>query len=386
MKRTTVIFADNAATTKLDPVALDAMMPFLRDEFGNPSSPYSFSRSVKKAIADARVQIAECIGAVPDEIFFTSGGSESNNWAIKGLAEARSEIGRHIITSAIDHHAVLNSCRHLEMNGWEVTYLIPDKKGHILPSMLAAAIRSDTICISVMLANNEIGTIEDIQALASLAKRCDVSFHTDAVQAVGHIPVDVRELSVDMLSASAHKFNGPKGIGFLFVRKGTPLVNFIDGGRQEFEQRAGTENVAGVVGMAVALKNNCDRMTQNTEKLQHLTDVFRQRIQNKIPSAVFNGDEKSRLPGHISFSIPGISGEALLHILDLKGIAISTGAACNSNFTEISHVLKAINLPESQAKGTIRISLGYNNTENDPIDIVDAIVAYMERVKQAGSL
>lgn len=375
------IYADNAATTKLDPLAFKAMLSLMRDDYANASSPYSFSRAAKKALADARMIIANVIGVQPEEIFFTSGGTESNNWAIKGLAEARSPFGKHIITSAIEHHAVLKPCAHLERHGYEITYLPVDSCGCVSKVDLAKAIRSDTIAITIMMANNEIGSIQDISGLTEIAEKNNILFHTDAIQAVGHIPIKIDPLRIDLLSASAHKFNGPKGVGFLFVRNGTPLVNFIDGGRQENGQRGGTENVASIVGMAVALKNNFDKMFENTTKMECLSDIFRQSIQNRIPSAIFNGNEESHLAGHISLSIPGISGEALLHFLDLKGIAIATSAACNSNSVDISHVLKAINLSETLAKGTIRISFGCNNTENDPIAIADAIFSYMELVK-----
>ncbi|MGE4300418.1 MAG: cysteine desulfurase family protein [Victivallaceae bacterium] len=379
------IYADNAATTKLDPLALDAMLPFLQDNFGNPSGLYSLSRSAKKAIEDARLLIAECIGALPEEIYFTSGGSESDNWAIKGVGGLKSTSKYHIVTTAIEHHAVLNACKKLAKQGAKITYLIPDTKGHISPQMLAASIRPDTICISIMLANNEIGTIEDIPALSKLAKEYKILFHTDAVQAMGHIPVNVHSLGTDILSASAHKFNGPKGTGFLFIRNGVPIRNFIDGGQQEHGHRAGTENVSGIVGMAVALKNNCMRMEQSANRLRRMENIFINSILQSLPSAIFNGDTARKLPGHVSLSLPGISSESLLHVLDLKGIAISTGAACDSQSVRISHVLKAIGLSESLANGTIRITFGSNNTEEDPIAIANEIITYYNKVTSQNS-
>ena len=375
-----MIYADNAATTKLDPLALEAMLPFFQTHYGNGSSLYSFSRSVKKALVNSRNIIAASIGANPEEIFFTSGGTESNNWAIKGISETRKSYGKHIITSSIEHHAVLNPCVRLEQQGYAITYLPVDSFGNISKNELDKAIRPETIGISIMAANNEIGTLLDIPEFTGIAKKYKIPFHTDAVQAVGHVPIDVNTMGIDLLSASAHKFNGPKGVGFLFIRSGTSLANLLDGGMQENGNRPGTENIAGIVGMAVALKNNCDMMIQNTEKLVNLVNLFKQKIKNKIPSVVFNGDEKLSLPGHISLSIPGISGEALLHFLDLKGIAISTGAACNLNSLGSSHVLKAIDLNEILSKGTIRISFGKSNSGSDSITIAKSIVNYVDKI------
>lgn len=376
------IYADNAATSKLDPLALEAMLPFLREDFGNPSSLHSFGRSPRSILNESRQQIAECIGASPEEIFFTSGGTESNNWALKGLAKANTNNKKHIITSAIEHHAVLNTCSHLEHQGFEVTYIPVDSKGHISKVDLENAIRQDTICISIMLASNEIGTIEDIATISSISNKYNIPFHTDAVQAVGHIPVDIKKLGVDLLSASAHKFNGPKGVGFLFVRKGTTLFNFMDGGYQENGCRAGTENIPGIVGMTVALRNNYKNIQANTEKINNLTFLFKKYISQAITPVKFNGDQCSSLPGNVSVSIPGISGESLLHYLDLKGIAVSTGSACNSQSVEISHVLKAIKLSETLANGTIRISFGKNNFENDPIIIAEEIISYCKKINK----
>ena len=372
-----MIYADNAATTRLAPEALEAMMPFLSDEYGNPSSLYSFSRSAKKALADARSVIAECIGASPDEIFFTSGGTESDNWAIKGFMP----YGK-VIASRIEHHAVINAlayCDHFHHGPGKL--LAVDKRGTVSFKSLDNALSRRVALVSVMLANNEIGTIEPIRELAARAHEYGAAFHTDAVQAVGHIPVNVGALGVDLLSASAHKFHGPKGIGFLYCKKGVSLERFLDGGQQEAGRRAGTENVAAIVGMATALKLSCERMNEVTARLYEMTDCFKKRISANIPEAVFNGDPEHRLPGHISLSIPGISGEALMHVLDLKGIAISTGAACDSRSTKISDVLKAIGLPVKLARGTVRITFGAYNTVNQAQYIADKIVEYCKTAR-----
>ena len=372
-----MIYADNAATTKLAPEALEAMMPFLTEEYGNPSSLYSFSRPAKKALADARTVIAECIGASPDEIVFTSGGTESDNWAINNFVFATLHRKRNILISSIEHHAIFNTCRKIALvHRYTITPVAVNDKGKIILPIYKEHVEEFPDGISIMLANNEIGTIEDIAQMADIAHHYRIPFHTDAVQAVGHIPIDVRDLGVDMLSASAHKFNGPKGIGFLYVKQSTVLKPFIDGGQQEAGRRAGTENVASIVGMATALKLNCERMSDNRRKLKNLSKTFKNIISEHLPNAVFNGDQVRRLPGHISLSLPGISAEGLLHVLDLQGIAVSTGAACNSKSTEISHVLKAIELPKKLAKGTLRITFGPDNTEDQARYIADKIIRY----------
>lgn len=377
-----MIYADNAATTQLDPVALDAMLPFLRDSYANPSSLYSFSRSAKKALLEARETIAECIGAKPEEIIFTSGGSESDNWAIKNFVFATSPGKRQLLTSSIEHHAILNSCAEaVKLFGCSTVYASVDKLGAIDFDDFRSKLSDDIAGVSIMLANNEVGTIEDVKTLAAIAHEHNILFHTDAVQAVGHIPIDVKDLSVDMLSASAHKFNGPKGIGFLFVKKDTPLVNFVNGGQQEFSRRAGTENVASIVGMATALKNNCAAMHENALKLRQIEQRFKEIVSENISDVVFNGNPDNHLPGLISLSIPSCSGESLLHILDLKGIAVSTGAACNSKDTEISHVLKAMNYPDNLAKGTLRISFGKYNSIDDAENLARCLLQYVQKKK-----
>lgn len=367
-----LIYADNAATTKLSRAAFDAMTPWLLNEYGNASQPYAFARKPKKALADARALIAQCINAQPDEIFFTSGGTESDNWAIKGSAFADPQKGA-TITSAFEHHAVLHSCAAIERLGYPVAYLMPTVDGIISPESLKRMISNSTRLVSVMYANNEIGSIQPIKELCSLAHSHGALFHTDAVQAVGHVKIDVQELNVDMLSASAHKFNGPKGIGFLYIRKGVEIVPYADGGSQEHSHRAGTENIASIVGMATALKENCNNLSEHTTKINLLEQQLLASLTQANLSFVRNGGSIT-LPGLISLSFVGFDGEAILHRMDLSGICISTGSACNSERTEVSHVLKAINLDERLARGTIRISIGSNNSEADIDAIVNAMI------------
>lgn len=368
------IYADNAATTQLDMDAFEAMKPYLLGEYGNASQPYSFARTAKKALKNSRETIAQCIGAQPEEIFFTSGGTESDNWAIKGTAF--SDPSKHaFITSVIEHHAILRPCADIERMGYPVSYLPVDYTGTVNVGTLSEYINSDTRLVSIMTANNEIGSIQDISALAAIAHSCGAIFHTDAVQAVGHIEIDVNSLGVDMLSASAHKFNGPKGIGFLYVRKGTPLMPYTSGGGQEHHMRAGTENVASIVGMATALKKNVAAMKDTASHLALLENRLLVGLSNANIRFSRNGS-KVHIPGNLSLSFPGYSGEALLHRLDLMGICVSTGSACNSQETQISHVLRAIGLKPELAKGTIRLSFGRNNSEND----VDIIIESLRRI------
>jgi len=375
------IYADNAATTKLDIDAFEAMKPYLLEDYGNASQPYFFAKKPKIALKQARKTIAECIGAEPEEIFFTSGGSESDNWAIKRFALFATDI-RHIITSNIEHHAVLHSVEAERKYGnADVCYLEVDDKGLVNMNQLekilnrprTAIASCESTLVSVMLANNEIGTIQPIQELAALSREYGARFHTDAVQAVGHIPVDVNKLGVSLLSASAHKFNGPKGIGFLYSRGGIPSL--IDGGTQEMGSRAGTENVAAIVGMATALKKNCIEMEANTKRISRLESLLLDKLKEHGLDYIRNG--VNQLPGNISLSFADVEGEMLLHRLDLKKICISTGAACDSVNTQVSHVIKAIGVPEKYAKGTIRISLGKDNTEDDVRIIADSIIAIL---------
>ena len=367
-----LIYADNAATTQMDIAAFEAMKPFLTNEYGNASQLYAFARKPKKALQDARETIASCIGAAPEEIFFTSGGTESDNWAIKGSALLNAH--KHAtVTSAFEHHAVLHPCKSLERSGYPVAYMWPSRDGYITAEILKEYITSQTYLTSVMFANNEIGTIQPIKELCAVAHENGSLFHTDAVQAVGHIPVDVYDLGVDMLSASAHKFNGPKGVGFLYIRSGLKVMPYSDGGAHEFGLRAGTENVAGIVGMAVALKNNCDALEENTRYVEGLASELVGMLNSSGVKYAMNGGT-NRLPGLLSLSFPEFDGEAILHRLDLAGICISTGSACNSKSTEISHVLQAIHLGDKYAKGTIRISLGKDNIEDDVEAIFKALM------------
>lgn len=362
-----MIYADNAATTKLGAEAFEAMKPYLLNDYSNPSQPYIFSRSSKKAIKEARQTIAECIGAEPDEIYFTSGGTESDNWAIKGIAMHDTD-KRCVITSEFEHHAVLRSCETLEYLGYPVAYLKPNTDGFVAPENLKDIIHSPVL-VSIMYANNEIGTIQPISELADIAHKHGAYFHTDAIQAIGHIPINVKELGVDLLSASAHKFNGPKGIGFLYIKKSVKILPLLNGGSQENGIRGGTENVASIVGMAIALKNNCENMQNNEEHIKAVSDAF---ISNLKVEYRLNGNG-NKLSGINSISFKVKSGESLLHLLDLRGICVSTGSACDSVNTQISHVLQAINVPEDIAKGTIRVSFSKDNTIEDAIAIAAAL-------------
>ena len=367
-----MIYADNAATTKLDIEAFEAMKPYLLEDYANASQPYSFSRGVKKALKDSREIIAKCINAEPDEIYFTSGGTESDNWAIKGIAY-NSSIRKAIITNNIEHHAVLNSCRQVERIGFPVAYLPANEEAVIFPEILKQFITKQTKLVSIMMANNEVGSIQPIKELCAIAHDNGAIFHTDAVQAVGHIPVDVKALGVDLLSASAHKFNGPKGVGFLYIKKGTNIAEHEVGGRQEQALRAGTENVAAIVGMAIALKNNCNNLAKNSELITGIEDKFKSLLSKTNMDFIVNGS-KLHIPGNISLSFKNADGEMLLHRLDLLGIMISTGAACDSKSTQISHVLQAIKASEEYAKGTIRISFGKYNSLKDAEIIVNGLI------------
>lgn len=366
------IYADNAATTKLDKAAFEAMTPWLVEAYGNASQPYAFARKPKKALADARATIAECIGTLPEEIYFTSGGTESDNWVVKGSAFSDPE-KKKMITSAFEHHAVLHSCAAIEHLGYPVTYMQPLEEGYITPEILENNITGNTRLVSVMLANNEIGSIQPVRELCKVAHAHGALFHTDAVQAVGHIKINVRDLGVDFLSASAHKFNGPKGIGFLYIRNGVKLSSYLDGGAQENAHRAGTENTAAIVGMATALKVNCDLLKQNQQHISVLEKKLISRLDEAGVVYQYNGGNH-KLPGLLSLSFPGKDGESILHRMDLMGISISTGSACDSVKTEISHVLQAIRLNEDYARGTIRISLGKYNTEDEIERMVVSII------------
>ncbi|WP_455654132.1 cysteine desulfurase family protein [Phascolarctobacterium sp.] len=366
-----MIYADNAATTQLDIDAFEKMKKFLLNDYGNASQLYSFSRAAKKALKEARITIADCICALPEEIYFTSGGTESDNWAIKGLQTLGDD--RATITSKIEHHAVLNACAATEKLGFPVAYLSVDEHGVVLPETLCDVITSKTKLVSIMLANNEIGTIEPVKELAKITHAHGALFHTDAVQAVGHIPIDVNALGVDMLSASGHKFNAPKGVGFLYIRKGVNINPYADGGAQEFGMRAGTENVAAIVAMAVALKKNCANMQETQKKLLRMEAEFIQTLDDAGTDYIRNGFA-NRMPGNINISIRGANGEMLLHRLDLKGICISTGSACDSVNTQVSHVIEAIGVPDAYAQGTIRVSFGTMNSEDDAKTVAEGII------------
>ncbi|MCS7201797.1 MAG: cysteine desulfurase NifS [Dictyoglomus sp.] len=362
MKR---IYLDYAATTPIRPEVWSAMEPFLKEIYGNPSSLHSFGRESRVAIEEAREKIAKAISAKPEEIIFTSGGTEANNMVLKGVAFALQDKGKHIITTPIEHHSVLEPCHFLEKLGFEITYLPVDRTGLVDPDDLKKAIRKDTILISIMHANNEIGTIEPIKELSQIAKEREIYFHTDGVQTVGHIPVNVKELGVDFLSISAHKFYGPKGVGALYVRKGARFYPLLHGGEQEGRRRAGTENVAGIVGMGKALELAILELDKEMERLTKLRDYFISEVERRIPDSYLNGDRTKRLPNNINFSFAYIEGEALLLNLDMEGIGVSTGSACSSSSLEPSHVLSAIGVPIELVHGSLRFTLGLWTTKED---------------------
>ena len=367
-----MIYADNAATTKLDIDAFEAMKPYLLSDYGNVSQPYSFSRIAKKALKDSRIIIAECIGALPEEIFFTSGGTESDNWAIKGVMLLQ-DTSYNVITSEFEHHAILHTCEAIEKLSHPVMYLHPTKMGFVTPDILNTVITDKTKLVSIMMVNNEIGTIQPIKELCRISHKYGALFHTDAVQAVGHIQVDVKDLGIDMLSCSAHKFNGPKGIGFLYIRKGTKTESYFDGGAQEYGMRAGTENIASIVGMAEALKKNVKDIETNQAHLHMLERIILDSLTATDIDYKRNGKEPY-VPGNLSLSFKNWEGELLLHRLDLMGIMVSTGSACDSKNTQVSHVLRAMEVDEDYALGTIRISLGRDNTKDEVEKIAKSLI------------
>ncbi len=376
-----IIYADNAATTKLNSKAYEAMQRYLVEEYGNPSQAYSLSRSSKYALKCARETIAKCINAEPDEIYFTSGGTESDNCAIKGTAFAFDR-KKTVITSAIEHHAVLRSCEFIERIGYPVVYLGVTEEGIIKPEKFESVITDNTGLVSIMYANNEIGTIEPIKELVDLSHKHGALFHTDAVQAIGHIAIDVKELGVDLLSASAHKFGGPKGIGFLYIKKGTDIISYLNGGSQEHGLRAGTENVASIVGMSVALEESVTNISVGASITELEKEFFNLLAANGLEEGreyIRNGKKDAHLPGFINISFKDKDGEAIMHRLDLKGIMISTGAACDSVNTQISHVIKAINVPSAFEKGTIRISLSKYNTIQDVKEIAQYLCGIIKK-------
>ena len=374
-----LIYLDNAATTKTAPEVVDAMIPYFTEHYGNPSSVYSFASGNKEVVSRQREIIAQALGAQANEIYFTAGGSESDNWALKATAEAYEKKGKHIITTKIEHHAILHTCEYLEkQRGFEITYLDVDENGVVKLDELKKAIRPDTILISVMFANNEIGTIKPIREIGEIAQEHKILFHTDAVQAFGQIPIDVDACHIDMLSASGHKLNGPKGIGFLYIRKGVKIRSFVHGGAQERKRRAGTENVPGIVGMGAAVERAMRTMETRTAKERKLRDYLIERIEAEIPYCRLNGDRTNRLPNNVNFSFRFIEGESLLIMLDMKGICASSGSACTSGSLDPSHVLLAIGLPHEIAHGSLRMTLGEETTREDldyTVDTLKEIVA-----------
>ena len=379
------VYADNAATTRLSKTALDHMLPWLQEGYGNPSSVYQLGRESRRALDQARDQVASALGAKPEEILFTGGGTEAANWAIRGVAKNLSAKGRHIITSAVEHHAVSHTLEDLEKQGFEVTSLPVDQNGRVSTEELAAAIRPDTILITIMFANNEIGTIQPVAEIGALAKARGVLFHTDAVQAVGHVPIDVQAMHIDLLSLSAHKFRGPKGVGALYVRRGVKLPSFITGGGQEKGQRAGTENVAGIVGLAAALSESVEHMEEHRAKTEALRDKLIAGML-ALPAVTLTGDPKNRLPGNASFAVACVEGEAMILLLDAAGIAASSGSACSSGALDPSHVLLAIGLSHEAAHGSVRLSFGEENTEADVDYILEKIPGIIEKLRAMSPL
>jgi cysteine desulfurase len=379
MKR---IYLDNAATTPVDERVLQEMLPYFSEDYGNPSAIYEEAHVAKRAVDKAREQVAAAIDADPKEVYFTAGGSESDNWAIKGVALRNQKKGRHIITSAIEHHAVLHTCQYLEKMGFEVTYLPVDEKGMISLDDLKKAIRDDTILVSIMYANNEIGTIEPIKAIGEIVKPKGIIFHTDAVQALGNIPIDVKDLNVDMLSMSSHKIYGPKGVGALYIRKGVPIDNLVHGGGQERRRRAGTENTAGIVGFGKAAEIAMEELPQNMKHMQTLRDALIAGVTSKIPQVKLNGHPTERLPGNANFCFAYIEGESILLSLDMIGVAGSSGSACTSGSLDPSHVLLAIGLPAGVAHGSLRLTIGRHTTMEDINYVVDNLVGIIERLRK----
>ena len=376
-----MIYLDNAATTKTAPEVVDAMLPYFSEYYGNASTIYSLGAESKKAMDHARQTIADSLGAKPEEIYFTAGGSESDNWALKATAEAYASKGKHIITTKIEHHAILHTCEYLEKRGFEITYLNVDRDGLISLDELKAAIRPDTILISVMFANNEIGTIEPIAEIGEIAKEHGVLFHTDAVQAYAQVPINVDEMHIDMLSASGHKLNGPKGIGFLYIRKGVKIRSFVHGGAQERSRRAGTENIPGIVGLGAAVERAMRIMDTKTRKEIELRDYLIERLENEIPHCWLNGHRTKRLPNNINFSFLFIEGESMLIMLDMKGICASSGSACTSGSLDPSHVLLAIGLKHEEAHGSLRLTLSEESTKEEMDIVAEEVKKIVQRLR-----
>ncbi|MDD6464828.1 MAG: cysteine desulfurase NifS [Coprococcus sp.] len=381
-----LIYLDHAATTAVHPDVLKEMLPYFTDRFGNPSSVYGFAANNKNKLTEARETIAGALGAKPEEIYFTAGGSESDNWALKCTAEAYGVYGGHIITTKIEHHAILHTCKYLQNRGYDVTYLDVDENGLVDLNTLEAAIRPDTFLISIMFANNEIGTIEPIKEIGEIAHRHGILFHTDAVQAFGQIPIHVDGMNIDMLSASGHKFNGPKGIGFLYIKKGLKLKSFIHGGQQERGRRAGTENVPGIVGIAKACEIAMAEMEERMKKETELRDYLIERILKEIPYTRLNGHSKKRLPNNVNISFQFVEGESILIMLDMAGICASSGSACTSGSVDPSHVLLAIGLPHEIAHGSLRLTIGYENTKEEMDTVVDNLKRIITNLRNMSPL
>lgn len=381
-----VIYLDNAATTQVYPEVVEAMTPFFTEYYGNPSAIYSFAGEANKAVTQAREKLASVIHAKPEEIYFTGGGSESDNWALKATVEAYANKGKHIITTAIEHHAILHTAEYLEKNGCDVTYVGVDENGVVKLDELKAAIRPDTILISVMTANNEIGTIQPIEEIGKIAKENKILFHTDAVQAFGHIPIDVDKMNIDMLSASGHKINGPKGIGIMYIRKGVKIRSFVHGGAQERQRRAGTHNVPGIVGFGKAIELAADNMEERIKYETELRDYLIERVLSEIPYTRLNGHKTDRLPNNASFCFQFIEGESMLILLDQQGICGSSGSACTSGSLDPSHVLLAIGLPHEIAHGSLRLTLSEKTTKEEIDFTVDELKKIIERLRSMSPL
>ncbi|HQG00371.1 MAG TPA: cysteine desulfurase NifS [Clostridia bacterium] len=380
------IYLDNAATTQLDQDVLEKMKPFIRDYYGNPSSIYSFGRESLKAIEQARETVASCFNCRSSEIYFTSCGTESDNWAIKGICSSHRAKGKHIITTNIEHPAVLDTFRYMKKIGYDITLVPVEKNGIVNASDIEKAIRKDTILISVMFANNEIGTIQPIAEIGAIAKKHNIVFHTDAVQAAGAIPIDVKALNIDLMSVSAHKFHGPKGVGALYIKRGIVIDNLLHGGGQERTRRAATENVCGIVGLAEALRLSVENMEKNNAHIKAIRDAVKAGIEAKVPYIIYNGDETNRLVNNINFCFKFIEGEALILLLDMKGICASSGSACASKSLDPSHVLLALGLPHEIAHGSLRLTFGKDSSMNDVHYIVDTVAETVDRLRQMSPL
>ena len=380
------VYADNAATTKLSPAVLEAMMPYLTEEYGNPSSLYRFGNHAKRAIEQARKEVADVLGAEPFEILFTGGGTEADNWVKEIMRSLKARGKNHFITSAVEHHALLHSAQRLQKEGFEVTFIPVDREGRIDPEQVRAAIRPETGLVSIMFANNEIGTIYPIQEIGAICRQAGVLFHTDAVQAAGHLPINVKEMNIDLLSLSAHKFHGPKGVGAFYCRRGIPLPSLIDGGAQERGKRAGTENVAGIVGLGAALRLANEEMSEASARVSAMRDRLIDGILQTVPMCRLNGPRHNRLPGNCNISFLGMEGESLLQRLDLAGIAASSGSACASSSLDPSHVLLAIGLPHEVAHGSVRLSLSDYNTEEDVDYILEKLPEIVSTLRSMSPL